>query len=75
MDYSCLKIVKENTNFLTKEEIYRSSKARRYQSILFWPSTTSYMNIAENNMITNCDKNSDDIKRSDIIWGPAESIL
>ena len=26
-------------------------------------------------MITNCDMNSDDIKRADIIWGPAEYIL
>ena len=25
-------------------------------------------------MFTNCDKNSDDINRADIIWGPTESI-
>ena len=31
--------------------------------------------MIENNMITNCDMNADDIKRSDIIWGPAESEL
>ena len=26
-------------------------------------------------MITNCEINSDDMKRADIIWGPAESVL
>ena len=26
-------------------------------------------------MIANCDKNSDDIKRADIIWGPTEPVL
>ena len=31
--------------------------------------------MLENNMITNCDINADDIKRADIIWGPAESVL
>ena len=31
--------------------------------------------MVENNMITNCDINSDNIKRADTIWGPAESVL
>ena len=31
--------------------------------------------MVENNMITNCDKNADDIKQVDTIWGPAESML
>ena len=31
--------------------------------------------MVENNMITNCDINADDIKRADTIWGPAESVL
>ena len=26
-------------------------------------------------MITNCDINSDDINKSDIIWGPEEYVL
>ena len=29
----------------------------------------------ENNKITNCDINSDNIKRADNIWGPAEYLL
>ena len=31
--------------------------------------------MVENNMITNCDINADDIKRADIIWGPSKSAL
>ena len=31
--------------------------------------------MVENNMITNCDINADDIKRADTIWGPAEYVL
>ena len=31
--------------------------------------------MVENNMITNCDINADDIKRADTIWGPSESVL
>ena len=31
--------------------------------------------MVESNMITNCDINSDNIKRADTIWGPAESML
>ena len=33
IDYSYLQTVQENKNFLTKEEVTRASKARRYQSI------------------------------------------
>ena len=74
IDYSCLKTFKENTNLLTKEETARSSKAIRYQSILSWTSTTSYIAKAGNNMIINCDINTDDINRSSIIWGPVEYV-
>ena len=31
--------------------------------------------MVEHNMINNCDINTDDIKRADVIWGPAESVL
>ena len=75
IDYSCIQTINENTNLPTKEEISRASKARIYQYILCCSSTTNYIKTVENNMITNCDMNSDDIKRADIIWGPAESIL
>ena len=75
INYYCLQIIKEDENLLTKEEIARASKERRYQSILFWTSTTSYINIGWNNMITTCDINSDDIDRADVIWAPAESVL
>ena len=68
IDYSYLKTVQENKKFLTKKELSRASKARRYQSILCWPSTTNYTKMVENNMITNCDINEDDIKRADNIW-------
>ena len=33
IDYSYLQTVQENKKFLTKEELARASKARRYQSI------------------------------------------
>ena len=75
IDYSYLQTVQENKNFLTKEEVSRASKARRYQLILGWPSTTNYLKMVENNMITNCDINTDNIKRADIIWRPAEYVL
>ena len=75
IDYSYLQTVKKNTNFLTKEEISRAYKARIYQSILCCPSTTSYINIVENNIITICEIKSDDINRADIIWGPEEYLL
>ena len=52
-----------------------SFKARRNQSILFWTFTTSYINIVGNNIIANWYINSDSIKRADIIWGPAESVI
>ena len=68
-------MVQENKKYLTKEEVARASKARRYQSTLFWPSTANYIKMVENNMITNCDINADDIKRAGIILGPAESML
>ena len=70
-----MQTVQENKNFLTKEEVARASKARRYQLILGWPSTTNYLKMVENNMITNCNINTDDIKRADIIRGPAEYVL
>ena len=75
MDYFYLQTVKENTKFLTKEEIARAFKARKYQFILCCPSKTSYINIVENNMITNFDINSYDIKRADNIWGTVDSVL
>ena len=31
--------------------------------------------MVENNMITNCGINADNIKRADTIWGPAEYVL
>ena len=31
--------------------------------------------MVENNMITNCNINADNIKRSDTIWGTAGSVL
>ena len=31
--------------------------------------------MVENNMITNCNINADNIKRADTIWGPTESVL
>ena len=31
--------------------------------------------MVENNMITNCNINADDIKQADVIWGPAKSVL
>ena len=53
IDYSYLQTVQENKKFLTKEDIYIASKARRYQSILCWTSTTDYIKMVENNIITN----------------------
>ena len=70
-----MQTVQKNTNFLTKEGIAIASKARKYQSILCWPSKMNYIKMVKNNIITNCDINADDIKRADIIWGPAESVL
>ena len=75
IDYSYLQTVQENKNFLTKEEVARASKYRIYQSILCWTSTTNYIKMLENSMITSCDINTDNIKRADTIWGPAESVL
>ena len=43
--------------------------------MLLWTSTTSYINIVENNMITNCGITSYDINRADIIWGLTEYTL
>ena len=71
IDYYYLKNFKEHKKYLTKEKISRVSKARIYQYILCCSSTTRYIKTVENNMITNCDMNSDDIKRADIIWRPA----
>ena len=75
MTFLICKPSKKIKKFITKEEISRTSKAMRYQSILCWMLTTNYIKMVENNMITNCDKNADDIKRADIIWGPAETVL
>ena len=70
-----MQTIQENKNFATKEEVARAPKGRRYQSILRWPSKTNYIKMVENNMITNCNKNADDIQRADVIWGPTESVL
>ena len=45
IDYSYLQTVQENENFLTKEEVARASKTRRYQSIVCCPSTTNYIKM------------------------------
>ena len=75
IDYYNLKNVKEHKKYRTKEKISRVSKARIYQYILCWPSTTSYINIVGNNMITNCDISSYEIKKADIIWEPTDYIF
>ena len=35
----------------------------------------NYIEMVERNMNTNCDINTEDIKRADIIWGPAEYVI
>ena len=74
-EYTMLQTVKGNQEFLSKNEIARANKARRYQSLLYWPSTPAFISIVKDNLTNNCDITVDDIRRAEYIHGPAEPLL
>ena len=56
--------VKRNQEHFTRREIEGEIGARQLQQLIGWPSTTSFFEIINNNLITNCSITSDDIHRS-----------
>ena len=44
-------------------------KARNYQALWGWPSTSTFISFAPKNLMTNCDITADNIKQAEHIYG------
>ena len=69
--YSFVQSVASNKKFLTKNEINDADRALYYQELLGWPSMTAFRDYVKNNMVINCDVTTDDIARSEQLYGKA----
>ena len=75
INYSFLNTVSNNKTYFTKQEIKGANTSRQIQEYLFFPSSTTLKKYVNNNLITNCKVNTDDINRAEIIYGPSEPYL
>ena len=66
--YSALQTTRENKQLYTKDEILRADKARKYQGLIAWPSTSTFKKYVADNYINNCDVTVDDIERGKFIY-------
>jgi len=73
--YSALQTVAGNKKFYTNEEIHRADKARKYQALIGWPSTSLYIKILNNNLVNNCDITVDDVLHGLKIYGEQKPLL
>ena len=62
-------MVHENQLFYTKKQINDAKKARKYQALLGWSSSTTYENMIRKNQIINCDITVEDVSRELEIFG------
>ena len=74
-NYSFLQSVKSNKLYYTAAQIAGARRARTIQEQLGWPSTTSFLNIVNNNLIDNSNINADDIRRAQHIFGTPTPLL
>ena len=74
-NYSFLMTISNTKQLISRREIEQADKARHYQELLGWPSTAEYLRIVDNNLVSNCDINADDIKRSLAIYGEPLPVL
>ena len=74
-NYSFLKTVSENKTYFTQQEIKGANTSRKIQEYLFFPSSNVLKTYINQNLITNCKVNTDDINRAEIIYGPSEPYL
>ena len=73
--YSALQTTRENKQLYTKDEILRADKARKYQGLIAWPSTSTFKKYVSDNYINNCDVTVDDIERGILIYGEPLPLL
>ena len=74
-DYSLLQTVSNNKTYFTQQEIKGADTSRQIQEYLFFPSSNILKTYVNQNLITNCKVNADDINRAEIIYGPSELYL
>ena len=67
--YSFIQSVASNKKYLSKQEIQDAERVLYYRELLRWPSMTAFQHYIKNNMLTNCDITSDDVSRSEQIYG------
>ena len=73
--FSFTQTVSSNKSFFTKSDIEGADRARYLQSVLGWPSDTTFQTIIQNNQLLNCKTTTDDITRAKTIYGPAIPLL
>jgi len=74
-NYSFVSTVKSNKNVFTRDQINRADRARKLQEYIGWPSTSSFKNYIQKNLIKNTDVCIEDINRAEFIYGPAVPLL
>ena len=72
---SFVQTVSNNKSYFKKSDIEGADRARELQSVLGWPSDTTFKKIIENNQVNNCKVTADDITRARTIYGPAMPLL
>ena len=74
-DYYFLLTVNANMEYFNRSEIEGSDRARDLQQLLGWPSYQQSINALIKNLIINWPILSDDVRRSQAIYGTATDIL
>ena len=68
--HTTLNTVAENLAKYTKREVLRANLARKIQKSIGHPSLKKFIEIVENNLLTNCPIVKQDILRAEDIYGP-----
>jgi len=64
-----------NERSYTKTELASAKRARKYQSILGWPSISTFLRAIDAGNIKNCDVTREDVLRAQKIYGTPTAIL
>ena len=70
-----LTTVEQNKNNFTRRQVQGADDARVLQERLGWPATSRFIHYINNGHILNCPITEDDVRRSELIYGPPIPIL
>ena len=73
--YTFINTVESNRSCFHRQEIKGVDGARILQKLIAWPSTQTLKEAAQKNQTRNCPITTDDISRSESIYGPQISII